>query len=57
MPRTYPPRRLHIGYREDAAIVAELDRLAAELGVERSDVLRAATRAYVTAGTPVRPTA
>ena len=57
MPRVYAPRRTHIGYREDAAIVAELDRLAAELGVERSDVLRAATRAYVTAGTPVRPTA
>ena len=46
MPRVYAPRRPHIGYREDADVLTLIDALAAAEGVERSDVLRAATRVY-----------
>ena len=49
MPRTYAPRRPHVGYREDAATLAALDRLAAAHNVDRSDILRAATSAYLSA--------
>ena len=49
MPRVYAPRRPHVGYREDTATLVALDRLAAAHGVDRSDILRAATNAYLDA--------
>jgi len=49
MPRVYAARRPHIGYREDTATLTALDQLAAARGVDRSDILRAATAAYLTA--------
>ena len=47
MPRIYAPRRAHVCYREDTATLAALDRLAAAHGADRSDILRAATSAYL----------
>lgn len=47
MPRVYAARRPHIGYREDTATLTALDQLAAARGVDRSDILRAATSAYL----------
>ena len=42
------PRRAHVfGYREDADVLAAVDRIAREREHDRSDVLRAATRHYV----------
>ena len=52
MPRVYAPRRPHIGYREDTATLTALDQLAAARGVDRSDILRAATSAYLVAQRP-----
>ena len=52
MPRVYAARRPHIGYREDTATLTALDQLAAARGVDRSDILRAATSAYLTAQRP-----
>jgi len=49
VPRVYAARRPHIGYREDTATLTALDQLAAARGVDRSDILRAATSAYLTA--------
>ena len=49
MPRVYAARRPHIGYREDTATLTALDQLAVARGVDRSDILRAATSAYLTA--------
>lgn len=48
MPRTYPPRRVHIGgYREDTDVAAALERLAEERKVDRVVLIREATRRYV----------
>ncbi len=40
MPRVYPPRRPHVGFRIDQDVLDAIDKLAAAKGVERSEVMR-----------------
>lgn len=41
MPRTYPPARQHLNFRIDPEVLAQVERLAAVTGVDRSEMLRA----------------